>query len=79
LSTFKVFDRQHDRDLPAGVEKMVRVSVAQRRKLPEGDKMAGRHGNKGVISKVVPWKICLSWRTARPLTSSSTRWVCPAV
>ncbi|MCP5101700.1 MAG: DNA-directed RNA polymerase subunit beta [Chloroflexi bacterium] len=49
-----VFDRQHDRDLPAGVETMVRVSVAQRRKLQEGDKMAGRHGNKGVISKVVP-------------------------
>ncbi|MCA9926046.1 MAG: DNA-directed RNA polymerase subunit beta, partial [Anaerolineales bacterium] len=49
-----VFDRQHDRDLPAGVETMVRVSVAQRRKLQAGDKMAGRHGNKGVISKVVP-------------------------
>ncbi len=49
-----VFDRQHDRDLPAGVETMVRVSVAQRRKVQEGDKMAGRHGNKGVISKVVP-------------------------
>ena len=49
-----VFDRQHDRDLPAGVETMVRVSVAQRRKLSEGDKMAGRHGNKGVISKIVP-------------------------
>ncbi len=48
-----VFDRQHDRDLPAGVETMVRVSVAQRRKISEGDKMAGRHGNKGVISKVV--------------------------
>jgi DNA-directed RNA polymerase subunit beta len=49
-----VFNRQHDRDLPAGVETMVRVSVAQRRKVSEGDKMAGRHGNKGVISKVVP-------------------------
>jgi DNA-directed RNA polymerase subunit beta len=50
----QVFDRQKDRDLPAGVETMVRVSVAQRRKLSEGDKMAGRHGNKGVISKIVP-------------------------
>ena len=50
----QVFDRQRDRDLPAGVETMVRVSVAQRRKLSEGDKMAGRHGNKGVISKIVP-------------------------
>ena len=50
----QIFDRQQDRDLPAGVETMVRVSVAQRRKIQEGDKMAGRHGNKGVISKVVP-------------------------
>ncbi|MCO5193896.1 MAG: DNA-directed RNA polymerase subunit beta [Anaerolineae bacterium] len=50
----QVFDRQQDRDLPAGVETMVRVSVAQRRRLTTGDKMAGRHGNKGVISQVVP-------------------------
>jgi DNA-directed RNA polymerase subunit beta len=50
----KIFTRDEHRDLPAGVDKMVRVSVAQRRKLTEGDKMAGRHGNKGVISKVLP-------------------------
>ncbi len=50
----KVFTREDNHDLPAGVEKMVRVSVAQRRKLTAGDKIAGRHGNKGVISKVVP-------------------------
>jgi len=50
----KVFSRDEHRDLPAGVDKMVRVSVAQRRKITEGDKMAGRHGNKGVISKVLP-------------------------
>ncbi len=50
----KVFTRDEHRDLAAGVDKMVRVSVAQKRKLTEGDKMAGRHGNKGVISKVVP-------------------------
>ncbi|TVR21260.1 MAG: DNA-directed RNA polymerase subunit beta [Anaerolineaceae bacterium] len=49
----KTFTREEHRDLPAGVEKMVRVSVAQRRKLTVGDKMAGRHGNKGVISRVV--------------------------
>ena len=49
-----VFTREEHRDLPPGVEKMVRVSVAQKRKATEGDKMAGRHGNKGVISKVVP-------------------------
>ncbi len=49
----KTFTREEHRDLPAGVEKMVRVSIAQRRKLTVGDKMAGRHGNKGVISRVV--------------------------
>ena len=49
-----VFTRDEHRDLKAGVDKMVRVSVAQRRKLTEGDKMAGRHGNKGVISQIVP-------------------------
>ena len=48
------FDREEHRDLPAGVNQLVRVSVAQRRKLTEGDKMAGRHGNKGVISCIVP-------------------------
>ena len=50
----KVFDREEHRDLKAGVETMVRVGVAQMRKITEGDKMAGRHGNKGVISQVVP-------------------------
>jgi len=50
----KVFTREENSDLAAGVDKMVRVSVAQRRKITAGDKMAGRHGNKGVVSKVVP-------------------------
>jgi DNA-directed RNA polymerase subunit beta len=50
----KIFTRDEHHDLPAGVEKTVRVSVAQRRKITEGDKMAGRHGNKGVVSRVVP-------------------------
>ncbi len=50
----KIFTRDENRDLPAGVDKMVQVSVAQRRKVTEGDKMAGRHGNKGVISRVLP-------------------------
>ena len=48
------FTRDNHRDLAAGVESMVRVSVAQRRKLTAGDKMAGRHGNKGVVSRIVP-------------------------
>jgi DNA-directed RNA polymerase subunit beta len=50
----KVFTREENVDLSAGVDMMVRVSVAQRRKITAGDKMAGRHGNKGVVSKVVP-------------------------
>ena len=50
----KVFSREDNVDLAAGVDTMVRVSVAQRRKLTAGDKMAGRHGNKGVVSIVVP-------------------------
>ncbi len=50
----KVFTRDEHSEMAAGVDKLVRVSVAQQRKINEGDKMAGRHGNKGVISKVVP-------------------------
>ncbi len=49
----RVFSRDEHRDMSAGVDRMVRVSVAQTRKITEGDKMAGRHGNKGVISRVV--------------------------
>ncbi|MBG0786202.1 MAG: DNA-directed RNA polymerase subunit beta [Anaerolineaceae bacterium] len=50
----KVFTREENSDLKAGVDMMVRVSVAQHRKITAGDKMAGRHGNKGVVSLVVP-------------------------
>ncbi len=50
----KVFSRDGGDDLPPGVNQLVRVSIAQKRKISEGDKMAGRHGNKGVISKIVP-------------------------
>ncbi len=50
----KVFTRDQHHELSAGVDKLVRVMIAQQRKITEGDKMAGRHGNKGVISKVVP-------------------------
>ena len=49
----KVLTREEHPDLSAGVDKMVRVAIAQRRKLTVGDKMAGRHGNKGVISRIV--------------------------
>ena len=50
----KVFTREENSDLSAGVDKRVRVSVAQRRKITAGDKMAGRHGNKGCVSMVLP-------------------------
>jgi DNA-directed RNA polymerase subunit beta len=50
----KVFSRENGDDLAPGVNQLVRVFVAKRRKIAEGDKLAGRHGNKGVISKIVP-------------------------
>ncbi|HYE80434.1 MAG TPA: DNA-directed RNA polymerase subunit beta, partial [bacterium] len=50
----RVFSREAGDELSPGVNKLVRVFVAQRRKIQEGDKMAGRHGNKGVVSKIVP-------------------------
>ena len=50
----KVFSRENGDELPPGVNQLVRVYVAQKRKISEGDKMAGRHGNKGVISKILP-------------------------
>ncbi len=50
----KVFTRENRDELPPGVNQMVRVYIAQRRKISVGDKMAGRHGNKGVISRILP-------------------------
>jgi DNA-directed RNA polymerase subunit beta len=50
----KTFARDAGDDLPPGVNELVRVYVAKKRKIAEGDKLAGRHGNKGVISKIVP-------------------------
>ncbi|MEO5632321.1 DNA-directed RNA polymerase subunit beta [Gaiella sp.] len=50
----KTFSRDAGDDLPPGVNELVRVFVAKKRKISEGDKLAGRHGNKGVISKIVP-------------------------
>jgi DNA-directed RNA polymerase subunit beta len=50
----KVFTREDSPDLPVGVNKMVRVLIAQKRKISAGDKMAGRHGNKGVVSRILP-------------------------
>ncbi|BCU80383.1 DNA-directed RNA polymerase subunit beta [Polycladomyces abyssicola] len=50
----KVFTRENGDELPPGVNQLVRVYIAQKRKISEGDKMAGRHGNKGVIARVLP-------------------------
>lgn len=50
----KIFESEEGFELPAGVNQLVRVYVAQKRKIQDGDKLAGRHGNKGVISKILP-------------------------
>lgn len=49
----KVFSRENGDELPPGVNQLVRVYIAQKRKISEGDKMAGRHGNKGVVSRIM--------------------------
>jgi DNA-directed RNA polymerase subunit beta len=51
-----IFTRENKDELPHGVNKLVRVFIAQKRKITEGDKMAGRHGNKGVIARILPEK-----------------------
>ena len=50
----KVFNREDGDELPPGVNQLVRVYIVQKRKISAGDKMAGRHGNKGVISRIMP-------------------------
>ena len=50
----KVFTRQNGDEMAPGVNKIVRVYIAQKRKISVGDKMAGRHGNKGVVSRILP-------------------------
>ncbi|MBE6668186.1 MAG: DNA-directed RNA polymerase subunit beta [Ruminococcaceae bacterium] len=50
----KVFSHENNDDIPAGTNKVVRVYIAQKRKISVGDKMAGRHGNKGVVSRIMP-------------------------
>ena len=54
VTDIKVFSRDDQQELPPGVNQLVRVYVAQKRKISVGDKLAGRHGNKGVISKILP-------------------------
>jgi DNA-directed RNA polymerase subunit beta len=50
----KVFSRESNHELPPGVNELVRVYVAQKRKIAQGDKMSGRHGNKGVVARIMP-------------------------
>ena len=53
IVSVKVFSRENGDDLPPGVNEQVRVHIAQKRKISEGDKMTGRHGNKGVVSRIM--------------------------
>ena len=53
----KVFTREAGDELGPGVNQVVRVYIAQKRKISVGDKMAGRHGNKGVVSRILPQEI----------------------
>ncbi len=63
----KVFDRKNSDELAAGVIKVVRIYIAQKRKISVGDKMAGRHGNKGVVSRVLPVEDMPYLPNGRPL------------
>ena len=63
----KVFTRENGDELPPGVNKSVRVYIAQKRKISVGDKMAGRHGNKGVVSRILPVEDMPFLPNGRPL------------
>lgn len=63
----KIFTRENGDELPPGVNKLVRVYIAQKRKISVGDKMAGRHGNKGVVSRVLPVEDMPFLPNGRPL------------
>lgn len=63
----KIFTRENGDELPPGVNKLVRVYIAQKRKISVGDKMAGRHGNKGVVSRVLPVEDMPYLPNGRPL------------
>ena len=63
----KVFTRENSDELAPGVNQAVRIYIAQKRKISVGDKMAGRHGNKGVVSRVLPVEDMPYLPNGRPL------------
>ena len=65
----RIYTREQGDELPPGANMVVRVYVAQRRKIQVGDKMAGRHGNKGIISPSFLGRTCLICPMAPPSTS----------
>ncbi len=72
----KKFTRENGDELSPGVNEVVRCVIAQKRKISVGDKMAGRHGNKGVVSRVLPQKICHFLKTVHHYKSFLTLWAC---
>ena len=75
----KVFTRENGDELEPGVNEVVRVYIAQRRKIQVGDKMAGRHGNKGVVSRVLPQEDMPFLPDGTPLDIVLNPWACPPV
>jgi DNA-directed RNA polymerase subunit beta len=63
----KIFSKENGHELKAGVIMQIQVFVAQMRKIAVGDKLGGRHGNKGVIAVFCRLKTCHSWKTAHPV------------
>ena len=75
----KVFTRENGDELSPGVNQAVRIYIAQKRKISVGDKMAGRHGNKGVVSRVLPVEDMPFLPNGRPLDIVLNLWVCRPV
>ena len=74
----KVFTREAGDELSPGVNEVVRVYIAQKRKISVGDKMAGRHTAKGVVSRIMPQED-MPFSRCTPWISCSTLWACPPV
>ena len=72
----KVFTRSNGDEMSPGVNQSVRIYIAQKRKISVGDKMAGRHGNKGVVSRVLPVEDMPFLPNGRPLDIVLNHWVC---